>query len=343
MAGRLGDNERGRAAFKLGKWAHFRIECIGSTIKVWVNGVPTCHLADEKYRKGNIAFKIHSVGNNPKAGQSAIRLKNIRIITGNPERYALPMELPPRRAPAEPGKFDKAKPRAERAGENKAAFPPKISREAVVVYYDNTEPSIEFSAQELQKTLSSIGHNPATLKSLAEMPASPDACYVVIAKNTSQSVLRLLETRGGQKTGAMGEEAYALRKTDNSGKKGYWAIGGDRIGAMYGGIHIGELASAGSIEDVANSDNKPYIAKRGMKFNIPLDKRQPSFDDNGTSGRENFKHVWDLNFWKEYLDTIARQRYNVLSLWNGIRSQPWSRCPATRMWPWMMSMTRAGN
>ena len=148
------------------------------------------------------------------------------------------------------------------------------------------------------------------------MPASPDACYVVIAKDTSHSVLRLLETRGGQKTGTMGEEAYALRKTDNSGKKGYWAIGGDRIGAMYGGIHIGELASAGSIDDVANSDHKPYIAKRGMKFNIPLDKRQPSFDDNGTSGRENFKHVWDLNFWKEYLDTIAKQRYNVLSLWN---------------------------
>ena len=312
----LADNERGRAAFKLGEWAHFRIECIGSTIKVWVNGVPTCHLVDQKYRKGGIAFKIHSIGNSPKAAQSAIRLKNIRIITEQPERYALPMELPPRRAPAEPGKFDKAKPRPERAGEKEAALPPKISREAVVVYYDNTEPSIEFSARELQKTLSSIGHTPATLKSLAEMPASPDACYVVIAKNTSQSVLRLLEARGGQKTGSMGEEAYALRKTDNSGKKGYWAIGGDRIGAMYGGIHIGELASAGSIEDVANSDHKPYIAKRGMKFNIPLDKRQPSFDDNGTSGRENFKHVWDLNFWKEYLDTLAKQRYNVLSLWN---------------------------
>ena len=111
----LADNERGRAAFKLGEWAHFRIECIGPTIKVWVNGVPTCHLVDEKYRKGSIAFKIHSVGNNPKATQSVIRLKNIRIITERPERYALPMELPPRRAAAEPGKFDKAKPRPDRA------------------------------------------------------------------------------------------------------------------------------------------------------------------------------------------------------------------------------------
>jgi hypothetical protein len=111
----LADDERGRAAFKLGEWAHFRIECIGSTIKVWVNGVPTCHLADERYRKGSIAFKIHSVGDNPRAGQSAIRLKDIRILTAHPERYTLPMGLPQRRAPTAPGKFDKPKPLADRA------------------------------------------------------------------------------------------------------------------------------------------------------------------------------------------------------------------------------------
>ena len=54
----LADNERGRAAFKLGEWAHFRIECIGPTIKVWVNGVPTCHLVDEKYRKGALPSRF---------------------------------------------------------------------------------------------------------------------------------------------------------------------------------------------------------------------------------------------------------------------------------------------
>jgi hypothetical protein len=112
----LADNDAGRAAFKLGEWAHFRIECIGPTIKVWVNGVPTCHLVDEKYRKGVIAFKIHALGNDPKATQNVIRFKNIRILTEQPERYVMPMELPPRRAPTEPGKFDKAKPGIDRAG-----------------------------------------------------------------------------------------------------------------------------------------------------------------------------------------------------------------------------------
>lgn len=110
----LADNEPGRAAFRLGEWARFRIEAIGETIKVWVNGVPTCHLVDEKYREGRIAFKIHALGERPSDTLNAIRLKNIRIVTEQPERYAQPMSLPPRRAPATPGKFDKLKRRRRR-------------------------------------------------------------------------------------------------------------------------------------------------------------------------------------------------------------------------------------
>ena len=106
----LEGNDQARAAFRLGEWAHFRIECIGSTIKVWVNGVPTAHLVDEKYAAGYIAFKIHSLNSGPRENQPAIRLKNIRILTDHPERFVRPMDLPPRRAPTTPGKYDKAPP-----------------------------------------------------------------------------------------------------------------------------------------------------------------------------------------------------------------------------------------
>lgn len=205
-----------------------------------------------------------------------------------------------------------------------AAVPPATAdgasapapRAGVVIYNETAEPAIAFSARELQKTLRAVGHAPVTLKSLAELPASPEPIYFVIAPHTADPVLTLLRSRGGKNTRSMGEQAYALRITGNDGGKGYWAIGGDRVGAMYGGIHLGEIAAAGAITDLADGDHTPYLARRGIKFNIPLDKRQPSFDDNGTSGLENFQHVWDLNFWKEYLDTLARQRYNVLSLWN---------------------------
>jgi len=90
---------RARAAFQLGEWAHFRIECLGNTVKVWVNGVPTSYLVDEKYSTGCLAFKIHAVGDTPKAGETAVRLKNIRILTDQPERYSQPIDLDPRRAP----------------------------------------------------------------------------------------------------------------------------------------------------------------------------------------------------------------------------------------------------
>ncbi len=106
----LKDNAAGREAFKFKEWARFRMECIGPTIKVWVNGVPTCNLIDEKYREGYIAFKIHSVGNKPKATESAIRFRNIRILTEQPEKYAKPMDLEARRASTVPGEYDKASP-----------------------------------------------------------------------------------------------------------------------------------------------------------------------------------------------------------------------------------------
>jgi len=95
----LKDDGRARGAFKLGEWSHFRIECFGSTIKVWVNGIPTCHLIDDKYAApGYIAFKIHAIGDNPMAGQHALRLKNIRIITDEPLSYTQNMDCLPRRA-----------------------------------------------------------------------------------------------------------------------------------------------------------------------------------------------------------------------------------------------------
>jgi glucose/arabinose dehydrogenase len=95
-----------RSAFKVGEWSHFRIECFGHSIKIWVNGVPTCHLIDERYTSGYIAFKIHAIADDPAAGDKALRLKNIRIITDHPERYLQPIELDARRAPPVPDAND---------------------------------------------------------------------------------------------------------------------------------------------------------------------------------------------------------------------------------------------
>jgi hypothetical protein len=93
-------------------------------------------------------------------------------------------------------------------------------------------------------------------------------------------------------------------------------IGADQAGAMYGGLDIAEAIRLGTLDSLKSSENKPHIAKRGIKFNIPLDLRTPSYTDTSDAAQANIPEVWDRDFWIDYLDHMARHRYNVLSLWS---------------------------
>ena len=92
-------------------------------------------------------------------------------------------------------------------------------------------------------------------------------------------------------------------------------IGSDANGAMYGGIEVAEHLKLGL--PIGNVNRTPLIVKRGLKLNIPWDCRTPSYCDKGDAAQKNIVNVWDFkNFWKPYLDDMARYRYNVLSLWS---------------------------
>src|SRR5690606_6160117 len=58
----------------------YRIECIGNTIRTWVNDIPVAYLVDDLTSSGFIALQVHSIGKNEQAGKT-IRWKNIRIKT----------------------------------------------------------------------------------------------------------------------------------------------------------------------------------------------------------------------------------------------------------------------
>jgi hypothetical protein len=75
-------NPEGRKAYKHGEWNKARIECIGSTIRIWINGIPTTHLIDDMTSEGFIALQVHSIRNPEDAGQQ-VRWRNIRIQTKN--------------------------------------------------------------------------------------------------------------------------------------------------------------------------------------------------------------------------------------------------------------------
>ncbi|MBC7748363.1 MAG: DUF1080 domain-containing protein, partial [Methylotenera sp.] len=75
-------NPAGKAAFKNNEWNKYRIECIGNTIRTWVNGIPTAHLRDAETAKGFIALQVHSIAKEEESGRQ-IRWRNIRIQTAN--------------------------------------------------------------------------------------------------------------------------------------------------------------------------------------------------------------------------------------------------------------------
>lgn len=113
----------------------------------------------------------------------------------------------------------------------------------------------------------------------------------------------------------LAEQSYKIRKDS---KFGYTITGGDETGLMYGGIQLAEMiAIQKAIPELpVPVEGKPFIKERGLKFNIPLDIRTPSYQDAGDAAQHNILEMWNMDFWKSYLDMMARNRYNVLTLWN---------------------------
>ncbi len=121
---------------------------------------------------------------------------------------------------------------------------------------------------------------------------------------------------------ADGIRRLALTREEDPGEGGYrrrvqgedvTISASDDAGFMYALLDLAEELCGGSVP--GDADVTPYIQNRGIKFNIPLDARVPSYTDAGTSAFRNIANMWDMDFWREFLDRMAENKYNVLSLW----------------------------
>ncbi len=79
----LESNLKGKDAFKGGEWNKFRVEAIGNHIRVWLNGVQTADLIDEKTASGFIALQVHGIGEKQEKDGKVILYRNIKIKTEN--------------------------------------------------------------------------------------------------------------------------------------------------------------------------------------------------------------------------------------------------------------------
>jgi len=84
-------NQPAKKAFKNGAWNKYRVEAIGNSIRIWLNGQPVSNLVDDLTAEGFIGLQVHSIGNNKENEGKTIRWKNIRIMTDNLESARMNM------------------------------------------------------------------------------------------------------------------------------------------------------------------------------------------------------------------------------------------------------------
>jgi hypothetical protein len=112
----------------------------------------------------------------------------------------------------------------------------------------------------------------------------------------------------------LGEQSYHISINQ---QKEILITAGDTTGLMYACLELAERIRLNKkVPSSFPINGEPYIKKRGLKFNIPLDIRTPSYQDAGDAAQHNILEMWNFDFWKQYLDMMARNRYNVLTLWN---------------------------
>ena len=199
-------------------------------------------------------------------------------------------------------------------------FPVLAWGETVGIFFDPNIDQAKFAANEVKIALEKISIK-TDMRDLASLDASYPEKKIVLTLASSGAATALLKAQGGKAMADLGEQAYSLHTTA-APQQSFWAIGGDANGAMYGGLQLAENIKFHGLNGTYNTQESPVILKRGIKLNLPWDKASATYGRydkgtfDGTSSQLAIADVWDMDFWKSWFDEMARNRYNVVSLWS---------------------------
>ena len=172
----------------------------------------------------------------------------------------------------------------------------------------------EFAATQIEAAAKQRRHEIARIG--IEEFSSRDRTHIVLTSTADLQKLQALGIAPAVPPSSLQEEGFSIRSTDTGKSSAIWVIGAGAGGTMYGGLELAEQIRLRDLDEIDAMDRNPYMSMRGTKFNIPLDVRTPSYSDMSDAGQANIEHMWSFDFWRDYLDSLARHRYNYVSLWN---------------------------
>lgn len=134
---------------------------------------------------------------------------------------------------------------------------------------------------------------------------------IVIISDSAKAV-QLVIANNWTPVKSFADQCYAIRTKG----KTVFVLAGESTGAMYGALDLAEAIACNTFSRLKESDNIPYLTRRGIKYNLPTDLRTPTYSDPGDAHQQNMANTWDLNFWQEVFDEMAVHRYNVMTWWS---------------------------
>ena len=177
--------------------------------------------------------------------------------------------------------------------------------ETINIFTGIEDPKIQFAIDELRNALKGSGYD-------VQITDLHRADIVLLHVSAFDS-LSGMRKPAADNDFLIKAEGFRIRKGD---KSKIWVAGVDAAGIMYGGLELAEQVRLFGLKGISETDQNAYMQTRGVKFNIPLDVRTPTYTDPGDATQNNMPEMWNLEFWKEYIDQLALSRYNLISLWN---------------------------
>src|ERR1700761_8744857 len=106
----------------------------------------------------------------------------------------------------------------------------------------------------------------------------------------------------------LGHEAFTISPKGSKIK----ITGGDEVGLIYGCQSIAEdLLNDVTLQQIKAKSEAPHFPFRAIKFDLPWDTYRHS-----DALDLHYQTCRDTNYWKAFLDMMAQNRFNVLTLWN---------------------------
>ena len=180
-----------------------------------------------------------------------------------------------------------------------------FAQKTISVYSGENTPSLEFAMADLRNELNSRGITISkTGFAEGDILLLTEADFIRIKSEGNKCPEINFRLK---------KEGFCIKK-DEQDKT--WVVGADGPGLMYGVFELTEQIQIAGLENIKETNQNPYMPVRGVKFNIPLDVRTPTYTDPSEACQQNMTEMWSMDFWTEYIDELARHRYNLVSLWN---------------------------